>query len=251
MRRYFFGQVERASIAEKIRFITKHLKEHSLKLLLWAVELAKSSYYDFISRKSSQRTKRRNERRKLVKEIFFEYDGIYGARKIKVILEDKKVYVSVRTVSNDLKDLGLASCYLKKYRPKQTSASDGVFINHLKSLETTRPLEHIVTDITYLHTIKEGWIYLLTFMDKHTRKVLHFDIKKRMTSSFVNKGAKKLLQRYPSVRLIHSDRGSQFTASSYQMILESSHVIASYSAKGYPYDDKNQKKLATIGSFTQ
>ncbi|NLB90266.1 MAG: DDE-type integrase/transposase/recombinase, partial [Clostridiales bacterium] len=228
MRGYFFEQVEKASIAEKIRFITKYLKEHSLKLLLWATELAKSSYYEFIGRALSKRLEDMKKRRKLVKEICWEHDGIYGARKIKVILEKKNIRVSVRTVSNDLKVLGLASCYVKKYRPKQTSASDGIFINHLKSLETTRPLEHIVTDITYLHTIKDGWVYLLTFMDKYTRKVLHFDINKQMTSSFVNKNTHNLLQEYPSVSLIHSDRGSQFTANSYQIILENSRVIASY-----------------------
>lgn len=237
MRHHIFEEISQVSIRAKVNFIQKFLTEHSLKILLWAVKLARSTYFEFINRKKSKQSENMVARRKLVEEIFHENDSIYGARKIKVLLEDHDVFVTVRTVSNDLKALNLQSCYVKRHKPKIAVSSDRICVNYLKDTETTTPHQHIVTDITYIYTLKDSWVYQLTFMDVFTRKVLHFDISKSMDSDFVNENVKVLLKRYPKIKILHSDRGSQFTANSYCEILENYGVLASYSAKGYPYDN--------------
>lgn len=237
MHLHIFQEINKVSIKTKVDFIHRYRTEHSLKLLLWAMQLAKSSYYEYIYRKQSRQAENMEKRRELVAKIFIEYQGVYGARKINSILNKQGVNVCTRTVSNDMKALHLHSCYVKKYRPKCKSNSQASLINYLKSVETTKPKQNIVSDITYIHTQQDGWVYALTFMDHYTRKVLHFDVSRSMDSAFVDTNLLKLIVRYPSIELIHTDRGSQFTSFSYQATLSKHSIIASYSAKGYPYDN--------------
>ena len=182
------------------------------------------------------------EKRQLIKErimeIWKDSDRIYGARKIKRILEKERIYISERTVGNYMKQLNIRSVYRTVYRPKRSSSSgDEVLVNHLKVAEITAPLKHIVTDITYIHTQKNNWVYQITFIDVFGRKVLYSDVSNKMDDEFVSSNTEKLLGLYPSICMIHSDRGSQYTSKRYTGLLARNKVIASYSAKGYPYDN--------------
>ncbi len=58
-----------------------------------------------------------------------------------------------------------------------------------------------------------------------------------MDSTFVDGHTKAVLEKYPSITLLHSDRGSQYTAGSYRDLLNENNVIVSYSKAGYPYDN--------------
>lgn len=42
-----------------------------------------------------------------------------------------------------------------------------------------------VTDITYIHTLKDGWTYLSTIQDLHTKKVIGWKFGKQMTKELV------------------------------------------------------------------
>ncbi len=61
-----------------------------------------------------------------------------------------------------------------------------------------------------------------------------WDVSHEMTSDFVNEVLIKLIMKYPNIKLIHSDQGSQFTSRSYEQIVLNNGVICSYSKKGYP-----------------
>lgn len=238
MHSHIFRQKERpVTLQKKVAFVQMYLDQYNLKQLLYATKLSKSSYFNYLKKAGSLSKTQENMaiRRQVIKTIFYEFKEIYGARKIKVELEKQQIHVSVRTVTHDLKLLNLKSCYVKKYRPKRSSSTDENCVNLLLNETVTRPHTHIATDITYLQTRKDDWVYQLTFMDLYTRKVLHFDVARKMDSYFVNSNTEKLLKKYPDIKMIHSDRGSQYTANSYRKLLAQYKCIPSYSAKGYPY----------------
>lgn len=211
---------------------------YRLNKILRVLQLKKSSYYDYINRKKSVRSENMDKRRDLVRKIFFDSNKIYGARKIKVLLQNFGIFVSIKTVNNDMNFLKLFSCYIKKFKPvKSVCCNDEKCINHLKNTIVNKPLQAVATDITYIHTKKDGFVYMISFMDLFTRKILHFDVGHNMDSVFVENSLKKFIAKYPKISLIHSDRGSQFTAKSYRLILEQNNITTSYSAKGYPYDN--------------
>ncbi|MBC1905096.1 DDE-type integrase/transposase/recombinase [Listeria booriae] len=52
---------------------------------------------------------------------------------------------------------------------------------------------------------------------------------------------KTVLEKYPGILLLHSDRGSQYTTAIHHELLTENKVIASYSKAGYPSDNAKIK----------
>lgn len=44
-------------------------------------------------------------------------------------------------------------------------------------------------------------------------------------------------RKSPYGLIFHSDRGSQYTAFAFRQLLDSLHVVQSFSKKGYPFDN--------------
>ncbi|QZK94982.1 DDE-type integrase/transposase/recombinase [Enterococcus faecium] len=42
-----------------------------------------------------------------------------------------------------------------------------------------------VADITYIHTLDDGWCYLSTIMDLHSRKIIGYHFDRNMTTVIV------------------------------------------------------------------
>lgn len=101
-----------------------------------------------------------------------------------------------------------------------------------------------VTDITYIWT-SEGWLYLSTIMDLYSRRVISYDIGKRMTSDLVIDTLTRafLLEDPEEGLVIHSDQGSQYSSNEYSKLVKKLGLVQSMSRRGNCYDN------AVIESF--
>ncbi len=237
MYQHLHGEKEKLRVSEKVAWIEKHREMHALGTMLQMIELAKSTYYEYKRRAISQRERARKVREKRVQALFYENKQIYGARKLQFLLQKEGIMVTVRTISADMKRLQLRCCYIKKWRSKKATKQEELLTNEIKTNQPTTAGTHVLTDMTYVWTQKDKWVYVITFLDAFTRKVLHFGVGKQMDSTFVDGHTKAVLEKYPSITLLHSDRGSQYTAGSYRDLLNENNVIVSYSKAGYPYDN--------------
>ena len=184
---------------------------------------------------------------KLIKEhiarIFIESKGIYGAPKIHEIIKKEKLLEkppSLKRVQRLMKNLGLFAKTIKKFKPKKSRACDLELPNYLKGdFKAFKINTKWVADITYIHTIKDGWCYLASVMDLCSHKIVGYSFSKSIDKSIVIKALKKALtnQGNPKNVIIHTDRGSQYLSKDYINLVESSDCIRSYSAKGNPYDN--------------
>ncbi|WP_440250675.1 DDE-type integrase/transposase/recombinase [Clostridium sp.] len=50
--------------------------------------------------------------------------------------------------------------------------------------------EKCVGDITYIHTTIDGWFYLSSVLDLHSKKIIGYAFGKRMTNNLVIKALK-------------------------------------------------------------
>lgn len=238
MHNHIFEETVGITVEEKVKFINDNRDQYSLTLLLEAAKLTKSSYFEFINRRVSNQQKLKSDISGSIMEIWLDSNEVYGARKIAAKLRLVGINVSERTVGNYMKDMGIASVYRRKYRPATRSKSKTEdLINHIKEVQIDRPHHFVATDITYIHTQKDGWVYQITFMDLHTRKVLHFALSRTMDDEFVSSNTELILKKYKNVKVIHSDRGSQYTSRGYRQLLRQYSVLSSYSKPGYPYDN--------------
>ena len=99
-------------------------------------------------------------------------------------------------------------------------------------------------DITYIPT-KNGWLYLATVMDLHSRKIVGWSMAKTMKTALVNDALLMAIwRRKPDKNLIwHTDRGSQYCAKSHRLILKDHGILQSMSRKGDCWDNATSESF--------
>jgi putative transposase len=199
-------------------------------------ELNRSSYYEQIHRPISRSERRRQELSSHIRSIYDEFEQIYGAPKVYDELLSRGVSVGKKLVQKLMKEMGVKAVCVKKFKPA-SSKSDHVSRENLVTTEPTKINQVWSTDITYIQTQAHGWVYLSTIMDRYSKKIIAWEIDRRMTAGLVMRTIQKAMEcRGVSEELIlHSDQGSQYTSKEYNELLEKHEIRHSYSRKGYPY----------------
>lgn len=175
--------------------------------------------------------------------IYSNSKGTYGAPKIKKMLERTNIFVSVRTVNNYMRILGIQSIVLKSYRKNQmsrlTEEEKSLIVNLIKNLNIIRPNQVWTTDITYIKTVYDSTLYLVTFIDYFTKKVVAWNLGFKMDSELINSTlSQAIINQKPDPGLIiHSDKGSQFRAKSYRLIISRHNFVYSYTSLNHSCDE--------------
>jgi len=102
----------------------------------------------------------------------------------------------------------------------------------------THPNRGWAGDITYVWTT-EGWLYLAVILDLYSRLVIGWAMGSRLTVELAEQAlTMALANRTPRAGLLHhSDRGSQYAATSYQQVLTTHGMIPSMSRNGNCWDN--------------
>ncbi|MBE0339819.1 IS3 family transposase, partial [Paenibacillus sp. 23TSA30-6] len=100
-----------------------------------------------------------------IRRIFLDSRRLYGSRKIHKVLVQQGVAVSEKTVVRIMKELGLTSRTVKKYKATTNSKHQLPVQENLLNQQFVAgaPNEVWMTDITYIPT-DEGWLYLASVM---------------------------------------------------------------------------------------
>lgn len=213
-------------------------RRFSVRGVLKKLGVSASGYYDWLKREPSEQEMRKNRIKDLIKRIHADSKFIYGAPKITQILRDMGEKISERTVSVYMKELGIRACWMKPYTITTISED---FSDKLKNIlkrdfEPDEPNAVWCTDITYLWT-DEGFFYLSCVMDLFSRKIVSWELSRTLATEHVIRAIDKAVFRNAGVKpkIIHTDRGVQYTSDLYREYLEG--VDLSYSGKGNPWDN--------------
>jgi transposase InsO family protein len=135
--------------------------------------VSKSGFYEWRSRPESATAKRREELKLLVQKAFDDSDGTYGHRRVWAQLARWGVRAGLELVRALMRELGLAACQPRPWRPATTQQGQAGPIPDRVNRDFTAaiPGEKMVGDITYIPTW-EGWLFLATVIDCATRKVV-------------------------------------------------------------------------------
>ncbi len=204
------------------------------------MKVSRSGYYRWVHRKPSDTHKRQAKLKKRIQHHFNGFKQRYGSLKITAKLREEGWVISPKTVAKFMKEMGLVSRVVKKYKATTNSKhNQPVFPNLVdRQFKVEAPNHTWVSDITYVAT-QQGWVYLASVMDLYSRKIVGYSMGSRMTQELALDAldmAYKLQQ--PKAGLIHhSDRGSQYAAKDYRKRLESYGMVGSMSRKGNCYDN--------------
>jgi transposase InsO family protein len=164
----------------------------------------------------------------------------YGSPSIWQALVRRGQRVGEHRVARLMRQDGIRAKTVKKWRATTHSAHRlPVAANTLQRQFTVpQPNRVWAGDITYVWTM-EGWLYLAVLLDLYSRRVIGWAMGQRLTGELAEQAlTMALANRAPRAGLVHhSDRGSQYAATSYQRLLTGYGLIPSMSRKGNCWDN--------------
>ena len=220
--------------------IDTYKDEHSVQQLCDVLGVPRSTYYQTKHQVESNRDRENRELTNSIKAIHTESNERYGAIKIHKCLQKKGFNVSIKRVQRIMKEEGIRSITVKKFRPTPSKEKVVERDNILKQdFNTTDLNQKWVGDITYINTIKDGWCYLASVMDLHSKKIVGYAFSRSMTTDIVLKALENAyITQQPNEGVIfHSDLGSQYTSEDFSACVKSYGMEHSFSRKGCPYDN--------------
>ena len=207
--------------------------------MLEKLNISRSGYYDYLKRKPCNQKIRRAKLAVRIKEIHKETREIYGAPKITRILQSEGHKVSERFVGKLMKENNIKAHYIKPYT---VTTIDCDFSNRLHNIlkrdfNPKSPNEAWCTDITYIWTHDEGFVYLNSVMDLYSRKIIAWTLSRTLEVDEVLKCLEtaKNIRKTANPVVIQSDRGVHYTSKKYQELTKD--MVCSYSRKGNPWDN--------------
>jgi putative transposase len=175
-----------------------------------------------------------------VRRVFAAGRGAYGCRRVAAQLNREGHPCSVGLVADLMRELGLKACQPRAYRRTTVAGQQPMQSPDLIGRDFTAdtPGTRLVGDITYLRT-GEGWLYLATVIDLATRMVIGWQLADHMRTSLVI-DALAMAVRHGRVRthaIFHSDRGAQYTSTSFVVFCRANRVLTSHGRTGVCWDN--------------
>jgi len=176
----------------------------------------------------------------MVEGEFLASHRILGGRKIAEILRGKGEKVSVGLIARIMREKGLISKVVKKYKATTNSNHNLPVAENLLNREfhAVRLNEKWVSGITYVAT-DEGWLYVAGILDLYGHEIVGWSMGERMTREPVINCLNQACGRRgnPKSVLLHSDRGSQYCSHEHQQLIEQYGFTCSMIRKGDFFDN--------------
>lgn len=223
----------------KYAFIKRHKNKYPVKVMCRVLRASRSAYYEWCKGRVSARLEAREKLTEEIKVLHAESRGTYGSPRILSDLRSDGRRINHKRVESIMKAHGIRAKRHKKF--KQTTDSKHrmpVAPNLLnREFSARKPNLVWVTDITYCAT-EEGWMYLATYVDLFSRKVVGWSMSARMTADLVVDAFRMAVSRQGKAPLmVHSDRGSQYASEKFRDEMQKHRCMRSMSKKGDCWDN--------------
>jgi putative transposase len=204
------------------------------------LEVSEKGYANWRKRGKSRRKQDDEFLTERIEDAYYENRGHYGSPRIYAELKTQGVHCSRKRVARLMRENQLSA--RKKRRKVRTTNSNHQFPIAPNLLEqdftASAPNTKWLTDFTFIET-REGWLYLAGVLDAYSRKIVGWAMSEHHDAELVKEALRMaLLQRQPGAGLVHhSDRGSEYASTSYQLLLREQSIQVSMSKKGDCYDN--------------
>nr|WP_264179703.1 IS3 family transposase [Lactiplantibacillus pentosus] len=218
---------------------------HQVTKMCRILGVSRAQYYRYRSPKPSKRRAEDEDLKQRILRIFAEFKQRYGVMKIhhelNLELQPLQRRCSPRRISRLMKELDIHSVTVNKWKAASASKTKVEQRPNLlkQDFSTTGLNQKWTADMTYIQTKRNGWCYLSTIMDLHSRRIIGYSFSKKMATDLVLKTLESAVKNRTITGdlIIHTDLGSQYTSDNYNQRLTEPHIRHSYSRKGCPYDN--------------
>jgi transposase InsO family protein len=222
----------------RYRFIAAEKATYPVAVLCRVLRVPSSGYYAWQQRRPSRRSQANMALTQQIRAIHERSRGTYGAPRIHAELHAER-RVSRKRVARLMRAAGLAGRPARRFR-RTTIADPKVQLEDLvrRDFSASAPDQKWFGDITYIRTW-EGWLYLAVLVDAYSRKVVGWAIADHLRTELATAALEMALaNRRPAPGLIqHTDRGGQYTSSTYRDLLVAHQVRQSVGRPGTCWDN--------------
>lgn len=231
-------------------FIKDHRYQFPVAWMCERLSVSRASFYRWLNppAEPTPQAALRAERKALVDTVYTDAKGMAGAGQIVDLLRNEHDHVVCKaTVLSLMKELGMRAKRMTAF--KTTTAQDpdartAHIKNHMvdkggrRDFRSHAPGVKLVGDITYLRT-GQGWLYLATVIDLHTRMIVGWSLSQSMhtplvVDAMIMAKARGFIHRGS---VFHSDRGAQYTSTLFQDWCKNAGVRQSMGATGVCWDN--------------
>jgi len=224
----------------RYRAIQEHDRRYPIRLMCRALAVSAAGYYAWRLRPESTRSVSARTVLSAIRMIHRESRETYGSPSIWDVLIKQGHRIGEHRVARLMRQDGLRAKTVKKWRATtQSNHRLPVAENTLnRQFTVTQPNRVWAGDLTYVWTT-EGWLYLAVILDLYSRRVIGWAMGHRLTVALAEQAlTMALANRTPRAGLLHhSDRGSQYAATSYQRLLGEHGITTSMSRTGNCWDN--------------
>jgi transposase InsO family protein len=227
----------------RYRFISEHRTEFGVQRLCQVLGLRRQGFHEWVAAEATRAAQAEAEAElvTLITSIHAEHRGAYGVPRITVELHRRGHLVNHKRVERLMREHGLAGITRRKRRTTTRPAAGPVApVSDLirRNFTATAPGQRFVGDITCLPTF-EGWLYLATVIDLHTREIVGHAMADHMRTDLVCDAIDLAAARglISDNAVFHSDRGVQYTSSQFRTALTEHNIRPSVGRVGSCYDN--------------
>lgn len=226
----------------RYRFISEHRADYGVQRLCRILAVRRPGFYEWLTAQPARRERAEAEDRLAgeIVAIHGGHRGAYGSPRVAVELRRRGRRVNRKRVERIMRERGIIGITRRRRRSLTRQDTTAAPAPDLIGRDFTAeaPGRRFVGDITYLPTA-EGWLYLATTIDLHTREVVGHALAGHMRAELVA-DAVTLAHRRGLVdpqAIFHSDRGSQYTSTQFRTTLTSLNMRPSMGRVGSCYDN--------------
>ncbi len=222
--------------------------EYSIRVLCAILNVCFSSFYTWRRGGSYGMNKSRMESAERVKEVFEEHRRRYGAIRVSKELRARGFGIGRHQTATLMKQQGLVAIQPKSYVPKTTNSAHPLGRSPNLLLERappSRPNEVFAGDITYVPMSDGTYLYLASWQDMFSRKIVGWELADNMRSSLVIKALNKGIDRQNPFGglIVHSDGGGQYASEDFRNLLRRHGFVQSMTRRDNHYDNAMAESL--------
>ena len=149
--------------------------------------------------------------------------------------------LTAKRVQRLMREMGLQALYPRR-RTSPPGKGHKIYPYLPRELSIERPNPVWATDITFVPMAK-GYMYLVSIMDWHSRRVLSWRVSNTMDTGFCVEALDEALRRYGAPGIFNTDQGSQFTSEAFTKVLKDHDIQISMDGKGRWVDNVFVERL--------
>lgn len=204
--------------------------------------VSRSGYYAWRRRQEFPCRRVRDDRSLIVlmRSLFAQARGNPGVRRMRAQLAAVGHRVSAKRVHRLMRAAGLQGRHPRAWKRTTVPGEDLRATPDLvgRCFTAGKPNEKWCGDITYIRTW-EGWFYLATVIDLHSRAIVGYALADHMKTGLVTDALSMALRRRRPARTVifHSDRGTQYTSTEFAGFCRRHGITRSLGRTGICYDN--------------